>query len=187
MRKNSFDKSKKPSSANGKVSSERKSTRSKNQDAATRTRANGFAGRKTSAKNSTWKAELKKYPAMADQIQTAIDLVRAGKLADAARLLEKTDREFPEQAPILWYLGVCYRDMQKFTDAVAVYRRAVLLAPKNERVSLGLFHALWQSDQKDAALEEIKRFQMLTNWSCKDYLAIVAELAEESHETASIK
>ncbi len=45
--------------------------------------------------------------------------------------------------------------------------------------SLGLFHSLWNTDQIDEALAEIKHYQTLTNWKCKNYLEIVAEMHEQ--------
>jgi hypothetical protein len=72
-----------------------------------------------------------------------------------------------------------YRDLGMLDRAILLCRRAAELAPRSERASLGLFHALWDSERFDEALEEIKRFQLLTNWSCQDYLDIMAEIKEK--------
>ena len=53
------------------------------------------------------------------------------------------------------------------------------LSPKSELASLGLFYAYWGTDQVDKAIAEIKRYQILTNWKCEDYLEIVAEMYEK--------
>ena len=89
------------------------------------------------------------------------------------------DDTYPDRAPILWYLAGMYKDLGKLDRAIPLYRRATQLSPKLERASLGLFHALWESDQLDEALEEMKRFQLLTNWSCRDYVEILAEINEK--------
>ncbi|MBI3821284.1 MAG: hypothetical protein HY289_01235 [Planctomycetes bacterium] len=179
MHKNNSIKSKKSNGVPGKGTRTSKSIPSRKPNAATRTPANSSAARKTSRKNTTWMDSLERFPEMGRQFQQAIDSFQVGALREAARLLERTIADYPDQAPLLWYLGGIYQDLGKPDLAIPHLRRATQIAPKSERASLGLFHALWDIDQIDAALEEVKRFQLLTDWKCQDYLEIMAEIKEK--------
>jgi predicted Zn-dependent protease len=139
---------------------------------------------RTSDGNSTSNESLKLNLEREERLQQAIDLNRNGSSNDAAIILQKLVEEFAEEAPLWWYLGGIYQyGLKQPAKAIRCFRKATALKPKSERSSLGLFHALWDLDRVDEALAEIGRFQMLTNWSCKDYLSIVAELAEKWGDT----
>jgi tetratricopeptide (TPR) repeat protein len=117
-------------------------------------------------------------------LNQAIQWSTQGKLEEAVNILEKTIHEYPGQAPPYWYLGGLYWDLGKTDAAISNFKKAVELAPTVERASLGLFHALWDTDRIDEALEEMKRFQVLTDWSCQDYVKILAEINEKWHDPA---
>jgi tetratricopeptide (TPR) repeat protein len=135
--------------------------------------------RKTSPKNPTWTADVKKHPEMERQLKKAIESYNAGNMGEAIGALEKIIVDYPDRAPILWYLGGFYFVNEQPERAVPYFQRATVLAPKVERASLGLFNALWETNRRHEALEEMKRFQLLTHWSCKDYLNIMAEINEK--------
>jgi tetratricopeptide (TPR) repeat protein len=192
MRKNHLIKSKKHNGVSAQASptkksipsksrngATKKSTPSKSRNGATKTPVNGSVGPKTSPMNSTWMDDVKKHPEMERQLKQAIQSFHEGRTDEAIRMLEKTNIEYPDRTPILWYLGGFYRDREQPERAIPLYERATQLSPKLERASLGLFHARWKAGQIDEALEEIKRFQLLTNWSCQDYLDIMAEIKEK--------
>ena len=132
-----------------------------------------------SPKNSTWLKTLAQHPELGAQLQEAIDLFQAGRAAEASGILQALVGRFPNHAFLWWYLGGVYRQLKQPEQALTCYRRAIKINPKSERCSLGLFHTLWDQDQVDEAIAEIRRYQMLTNWSCQDYLEIVSELYEE--------
>ena len=133
-----------------------------------------------SAPSSTLSKTLRDDPEMAKTLQHAIDLNRDGRSAEAARVLEKVVEHNPTHPAPWWYLGGIYRvELKRPLEALACYQKAVEAGPKSERASLGLFHTLWELDRFDDALEEIKRFQLLTNWSCEDYLKIMDEIKEK--------
>lgn len=135
----------------------------------------------------TWMNSLERFPEMRRQFQQAIDSFQRGELREAARLLERTIAEYSDQAPLLWYLGGIYRDLKKPERAIPLYRRATKLAPHWDKPSLALFTALWDADQVEDALEEMKRFQVLTDWTCQDYLDIMDEISEKSAAPANGK
>jgi len=67
--------------------------------------------------------------------------------------------------------------MRFLNEAASAFEHAVELAPKLEAVSKGLFHCLWEMGQRDKALEEIKRFQSISD--SKDYREIIREIIEK--------
>jgi hypothetical protein len=113
---------------------------------------------------------VKKFPEMERLLVQAIDRFQAGEAEEAAKLLENILADYGAQAPVLWYFGGCY---------ILHFRSATELAPRSGRASLGLLNALWKTDQIDQALEELERFQVLTGWSCQDYLDIMEEIKEK--------
>jgi predicted Zn-dependent protease len=188
MRKNNTNKSKPNSERSAKASSTRKSTPSKRASNGKPTPLEESGSRASSAPSSTWTKALADNPAMADLFQEAIDLNRADKAKDAARLLEKLVLEFPSHAALWGYLGGIYRiDLKRPLKALRCFRRATELSPKSERASLGVFHTLWELNRQDQALEEIKRYQVLTDWSCQDYLEIMEEIKEKWVEPSKAK
>jgi tetratricopeptide (TPR) repeat protein len=181
MRKNNLIKSKKPNGVSANAARKRKSTPLKNPRPAKKTPLNGFVAPKTSGKNSISTDDL------ATKLNQAIKWFNEEKFEEAADLLEKTIVEYPNKAAVYWYLGWVYRDLGKTDRAIANFEKAVQLAPKKQRVSLGLFHALWDNDRLDEALEEMKRFQILTNGSCRDYVEILAEINEKWSDPVPVK
>jgi tetratricopeptide (TPR) repeat protein len=144
----------------------------------TRTRESGTP--KTRTWNSKWTRDLQENPEMERLFEQAILLQRAGRFQEAITVMEKTVEEYPRFWRLWWYLGgIFLHDLRKPLKAIPVYRQATRISPESERASIGLFHALWDSDRIDEALAEIKRYQLLTNWKCKDYLEIVAELHDK--------
>ena len=127
----------------------------------------------------TWRKTLAANPEMAEAFQRAIDLFGAGETGDAIKSLEATLLKHPHHAPLWWYLGMLYRERKQLHRALDSFRKATQLEPRAKRASLGLFHTLWDLGQLDEALKEIKRYQLLTNWSCDDYRKIVAEINEK--------
>ena len=123
---------------------------------------------------------MRNDPRVNGLLEQAIALRNKERFAEAAEAFASIIREFPACAPAhgLWG-GILLDQLQRPADAVQHFQEAVRLAPRSQLASLGLFHSLWASDRLDEALEEIKRFQVLTNWSCKDYLDIVNEIKKK--------
>jgi tetratricopeptide (TPR) repeat protein len=120
---------------------------------------------------------VKENPELDRLFADGIRLKRARKPAEAIVPLEKAASQFPDAAPLLWYLGSVYlHDLKEPAKALPHFRRAVELTPKSERASKGVFHSLWNLDRFDEALEEIKRYQLLTDGKSQEYSEIVAEI-----------
>jgi tetratricopeptide (TPR) repeat protein len=177
MRKNNTSKSISASSNHAGEKPASKSIPSKKVNNGTATRSIEYGDPKRRPRNSTWIKALDQNPEMRELYQRAIDLKHAGKLKEAAVKMEEAVEEFPQFPILWWYLGALYlHDLKKPRKAIPYLRRATELSPKSERASLGLFHSLWSANQVNKALEELKRYQQLTNWSCRDYLQIVDEI-----------
>ena len=180
MRKNNSSKLQPDNEKPARARPGRKSTPSKKASNGKSTPTKGSRTRVTSARSSTWIETLGENPEMADFLQQAIDLNRAGRAKEAANILEQAVEKFPSHAAPWWYLGGVYDyELKQPRKALRCFRKAVEINPQTERASLGLFHCLWRQDRVDEALEEIKRFQVVTNWSCQDYLEIIAEIKEK--------
>ena len=193
-----MNRSSKNNAKSGKASPGNGSTPSKKARNAKRTRANAFDACSTLEKSSAWTKFVRHNPDCDALFTLVIQKLDAGKIQEGVRLMEALVRRFPEQAPLHWYLGGLYlSEAKQPKKAVSHFQKAVRLAPKSERASLGLFHALWDTNRVDEALAEIKRYQLLTNWKCQDYREIIAELNDKwldnrprhskknLHETAS--
>jgi len=113
-------------------------------------------------------------------IQKAFDLKNAGNYAAAVQMLEEVIEKNPDSAVEQSLLGSFYFCfLQAPRKALPHLKMGVRLAPRSEMASLGLFNWLWDMNRREEALEEIKRFQLLTDWSCRDYREIVAEIIEK--------
>jgi predicted Zn-dependent protease len=112
-----------------------------------------------------------------EQMSVAVELKEAGQLQAAEEILARLNREDPESATILAVLGDVYWDLGRLSDAVITFSRATRLSPTLEAVSLGLFHCLWKLGRQDEAMEEIKRFQTISD--SQDYRDIIEEINKE--------
>jgi predicted Zn-dependent protease len=107
----------------------------------------------------------------------AVKLHEAGQLDRAREELLRLSGEDSGSAAIYATLGhVCW-DMRRFGEAVTVFKHAVRLSPKFEGASLGLFHCLWEIGKHDEAMDELKRFQLVSD--SKEYRQIVEQINEK--------
>jgi predicted Zn-dependent protease len=114
-------------------------------------------------------------------------LAKEGNARAAVDRLEALLDRFPRQAALLWYLGGIYLfDLQDVKRAITLMRRSTKAAPHSERASLGLFHALWEAGRSDAAFEEMRRFQQLTNFGSEEYAAIVRQINGTDNDTEKL-
>jgi tetratricopeptide (TPR) repeat protein len=143
---------------------------------------------KIEKKNSTKKLGWKEDPEVNALLQSGTDLMHQGDYKAAMRSFRKAIRKAPKCSMAYWLLGGVYHTfLHKSRNSIPFFKMAVKLSPRTEVASLGLFNALWATDQIHDALEEIKRFQLLTNWSCQDYITIVDEIKEKWLAPANTK
>jgi predicted Zn-dependent protease len=113
-----------------------------------------------------------------DSFSKAKELRDHGDLPGAKRILLDLSKREPPSPAIFSVLGdVCW-EMELREEAANAFREAIQLAPKLEAASLGLFHCLWELGRREEALEEVKRFQALSD--SEDYRSIVRGINKES-------
>jgi predicted Zn-dependent protease len=69
----------------------------------------------------------------------------------------------PASASVHAFLADTLWDQGQLTRAIASFRKAVERAPKSEMASLGLFHTLLESDDREGAIAEMDRFLSLSD------------------------
>ena len=89
-------------------------------------------------------------------IESIVDLLKKGNYADAALLLELFLGADPDNADILFNLGMLYSDQDKLPRAVALLSRLVELEPAhiNGRVALGV--ALLRNQRDEDGIRELE-------------------------------
>lgn len=92
------------------------------------------------------------------RFQLAASLRKQKRFREAQGVLEDLHRQQPQRLDILASLGDLYWDQCVLEKAIEMFQQATRLAPKSEALSLGLFHTLWESDRKEEALSEMRRF-----------------------------
>ena len=107
----------------------------------------------------------------------AIKLQKDNQLELARNLLLELAQQDPRSVRILAALGSVYYDLGAWDEAASVFRRGIAIAPTLEGISKGLFHSLWKLERRVEALEEVKRFQAVSN--SDDYLRIIEEINEK--------
>ena len=109
-----------------------------------------------------------------ERMSVAVKLKEAGQLQAAEEMLAELFREVPKSTAISAVLGHVYWELGRLDDAVIIFRHATHLSPKLEAVSQGLFHCLWKLGRQNEAMEEIKRFQTISD--SQDYRKIIEEI-----------
>lgn len=112
-----------------------------------------------------------------ESFDLAAKLRDRGDLETAKNILLELSMRDPNSPAILAVLGDVYWDMGALEEAVSAFRHATDLRPTLEAVSLGLFHCLWKLGRREEALEEVKRFQSISD--SQDYRKIIEEIIEK--------
>ena len=114
-----------------------------------------------------------------EKFSEAQKLCEAGDFAAELKLRIKLAESNPESSCHRAKLGLVYEELGELEPAEREYRKAVKLDPTWELASLGLFHILWDQDRRDEAFEEMKRFQLISDWASADYREIMKEIKEK--------
>ena len=114
------------------------------------------------------------------EFNRALRLRDEGNLLGAAAIFEQLDAEHPNHAAILGMWSGIYHHLEDWERALPLYQRTVLLSPKSELASLGLFHSLWSVGKKDEAFAEMKRF--LSHSESEEYRLLLEEIDEAAKD-----
>jgi tetratricopeptide (TPR) repeat protein len=112
-------------------------------------------------------------PAYAGKLNHAIDVAKAGDLAQAVEIMSNLVGEFTEAASGHGYLAWFLLELGRQEEAIEHSLRAIALAPNSEKASLIHFHVLWKHGKHIEALDEMKRF--LTIRPSQVYTEIIRE------------
>lgn len=118
----------------------------------------------SSAASASTSPEFKKM------LGQAIDLKNRERYAEAAQILEQLRENYPQSASVHAILGEILWQQKGATQAVPLFQKAVELAPTSELASLGLFHTLLETGEKQRAVQEMNRFLSLSD--SQEYEAI---------------
>ncbi|MBN2536158.1 MAG: hypothetical protein JXB88_24970 [Spirochaetales bacterium] len=88
--------------------------------------------------------------------------------------------KYPNSGLAYLQKGGLYKDIGNLDEAIKCFKQARDIFPNTEKISLCLFHALWQRGLKYEALEEMKRF--MKNNKIKDYIEILNAIMEKLKE-----
>lgn len=94
-----------------------------------------------------------------DEFNEAMRLKNVGLNEDAVQVLGRLIDKGLHREAVVGMLGLIHHyELHNSEQALPFLRQAVELAPRSERFSLGLFHALLSVDQIDEAFEEMRRY-----------------------------
>jgi len=113
-----------------------------------------------------------------DRFKEAVDLKNQGRSADAEQILNDLLVISPASASVHALLADTLWDQGQLTQAIASFRKAVELAPKSEMASLGLFHTLLESGDREGAIAEMDRFLSLSD--SEEYQALAQQFGHGS-------
>jgi len=116
------------------------------------------------------------HPQVFDTITQVVELVADDKIALATERLTALVAQFPQEGFAHAYLAWVLSRAGRHRDAMEHGRAAVQFAPRSERVSLLFFRVLWSADERQQALEEMRRFVSLEDSA--EYAQIILELEQ---------
>lgn len=77
-------------------------------------------------------------------------------------------------------LANALRSLGQVDEAESYFKHAVEFSAKSEKISLGLFHCLWQQGKEDEAFEEMRRFVRATKRMSDEYQIILDALGKSA-------
>ena len=110
-------------------------------------------------------------------LDEALCLRQAGDLPAALEIVQPLLKITPRKASFAAIIGTLYFESELWPQAAHWFSAAARLNPDSERASLGLFHALWELDQRREALTEMARFRATHH--APEYDTLHREMTEE--------
>lgn len=99
-------------------------------------------GNKAAEQGLTACEEKQKEQEMTDLTQRAADAYKAGKYADSLKMYEQVEEETPKDAAVHFNIAAAMQELNQIDDAIAEYKQAVSLDPKNDEYKRFLETAL---------------------------------------------
>jgi predicted Zn-dependent protease len=101
-------------------------------------------------------------PEFENLFKRALERRNGGHESEAVQILRQLRDIRPDSASVHAILGEILWGQRKLDEAITAFGRAVELSPMSELASLGLFHTLWESGQRQSAMKEMDRFLSLS-------------------------
>jgi predicted Zn-dependent protease len=116
-------------------------------------------------------------PEFKDRFQEAVELKNQGRLVEAEQKFHDLLVMNPASASVHAFLADTLWGQGRLTQAITFFRKAVELAPKSEMASLGLFHTLLESGDREGAIAEMDRFLSLSD--SEEYQSLAKQFVGE--------
>jgi predicted Zn-dependent protease len=116
-----------------------------------------------------------------EEFDGALALRDTGKVDEALRILQDLALRRPDAYPVFGAMAGIQYEKDDLEGASRNFRRTVVLSPRSELASRGLFHSLYKLGKLAEAFEEVARYRALK--SSAEYDLILKELLAESEET----
>jgi hypothetical protein len=111
------------------------------------------------------------------RMSDALLLRNQDRRVEALALLRPHAKTLRQFAPAAGLVATLYFETHDYRNSARWFGRAVALAPRSERASLGLFHSLWEIGEYDQAFNEMRRF--LGSSDSKEYSRLIRDLRAE--------
>ena len=118
-------------------------------------------------------------PAIRTLLTHLLYLRNEGRISELVPEMISAVQEHPDAAGIVGLWGeVVFEDLGDMEESVKIFTRVLILSPYSRRASIRLFSALWDLGHFDKALDEVKRYCLITQ-DLKTYADIIEELPEK--------
>jgi tetratricopeptide (TPR) repeat protein len=94
-------------------------------------------------------------PDMAD-LETALELLKSGKLRQGMEILETLLRNEPENVNVLYNLGMCYSESGSLDKSIDTLEKCVRLAPEHANALTALGFSYSRKGEQQKALDKLK-------------------------------
>jgi tetratricopeptide (TPR) repeat protein len=116
------------------------------------------------------------HPRVFETISQVVELEADDQTALATERMVALVAEFPREGLAHAYLAWVLSRGGRYRDAIEHGKVAVQLSPRSERISLLFFRVLWAADQREQAMDEMRRFVTLED--SEEYAQIVLQLEQ---------
>lgn len=93
------------------------------------------------------------FPRNADALDMIMPMLKEGKLAEAVPYLEAINKSEPNNAAVLYNLGICYSELGQYDEAIIRLKRAVQIDPSHAHSWVGIGNAYHRMRKPEQALE----------------------------------
>ena len=97
------------------------------------------------------------FSAESTALDAVLPLLRSGKLAEAVSMLESLNRSAPNNANVLYNLGVAYSELGQEDEAIIRLKKAVQLDPSHAHAWVGIGNAYYRLNKREQALEAFEK------------------------------